>query len=47
MLGRMVFCRFLCVVGSVEMVSVSNVDPEKVDRRPRVALVIRKVHRLV
>jgi hypothetical protein len=26
MLGRMVFCRFLCVVDSVEMVSLSNVS---------------------
>ena len=26
MLRRMVFCRFLCVVGSLEMVSVSNVS---------------------
>lgn len=26
MLRRMVFCRFLCVVGRMEMVSVSNVS---------------------
>jgi hypothetical protein len=26
MLSRMVFCRFLCVVGSLEMVSVRNVS---------------------